>query len=365
MTPTSKFQPDSLSKPLPKMNDPVPGNKRMSRAELIRVALTYTEGLRIGNFSDATPFAKDAYRVENGVFIAGEGCPRANCAGLYTQRVILHPNVIASVAAVDEEAGIVMLWMNFGYTHSYGPNNALVTFEAFKISGGEIQAVNAFFRIMPLETPRFSGPPHGKSRIPSRESPLPDGLVRVRSLLAPAFAASIASAQANDSGELTPIRIDEPNVADTTDGGAQLSPALSQRRWEQEAEANILERLEAICLLAPAGEADKVLETVLNNLVVTNNVTIQRPLHARILLTSPLESVTVGHTIVLSRGLIYAPPDEASLATMLAHELSHAALGHQLIDTKFSFADWPDGARRRAAGGAAIPPHAQGGGRGR
>ena len=154
VTPTSKFQPDSLSKPLRKMNDPVPG-KRMSRDELIRVALTYPEGLRIGNFTDATPFAKDAYRVENGVFIAGEGCPRPNCPGLYTQRVILHPSVVASVAAVDEEAGIVLLWMNFGYTNSYGANNALVTFEAFKIWGGEIQAVNAFFRILPLETPRF------------------------------------------------------------------------------------------------------------------------------------------------------------------------------------------------------------------
>jgi hypothetical protein len=155
ITPTSKFQPDSLGKPLRKMNDPVPRDKRMQRADLIRVALTYTEGLRIGNFTDATPFAKDAYRVENGVFIAGEGCPRANCAGLYTQRVILHPNVVASVAAVDEEAGIVLLWMNFGYTNSYGANNALVTFEAFKIWGGEIQVVQAFFRILPLETPRF------------------------------------------------------------------------------------------------------------------------------------------------------------------------------------------------------------------
>ena len=165
-------------------------------------------------------------------------------------------------------------WMNFGYTNSYGANNALVTFEAFKIWGGEIQAVNAFFRILPLETPRFSGRRRAESRIPSRESPLPDGLVRVRSLLAPAFAASIASAQANDSGELTPIGIDEPNVADTTDGAAQLCALLCQRRWEQEAEANVLERLEAIGLLAPAGEADKVLETVLNNLVVTNKVTL-------------------------------------------------------------------------------------------
>jgi len=151
---------------------------------------------------------------------------------------------------------------------------------------------------------------------------------------------------ADRTGSLTSIRIDEPNVADTTDGAAQLSPVLSQRRWEQEAEANVLERLEAIGLLAPAGEADKVLETVLNNLVVTNKLSLERPLRARILLTSPLESFTVGHTIVLSRGLIDVLPDEASLATMLAHELSHVALGHQLIDTKFSFADRlmvPDG----------------------
>jgi hypothetical protein len=144
---------------------------------------------------------------------------------------------------------------------------------------------------------------------------------------------------ADRTGSLTTIRIDEPNVADTTEGAAQLSPVLSLRRWEQEAEANVLERLEAIGLLAPAGEADKVLETVLNNLVVTNKLNLERPPHARILLTSPLESFTVGHTIVLSRGLIDVLPDEASLATMLAHELSHVALGHQLIDTKFSFAD--------------------------
>ena len=151
---------------------------------------------------------------------------------------------------------------------------------------------------------------------------------------------------ADRTGSLTSIRIDEPNVADTADGAAQLSPVLSQRRWEQEAEANVLERLEAIGLLAPVGEADKVLETVLNNLVVTNKLNLEPPLHARILLTSPLESFTVGRTIVLSRGLIDVLPDEASLATMLAHELSHVALGHQLIDTKFSFADRlmvPDG----------------------
>lgn len=155
ITPNSRFKPDSLEKPLGGMSAPVPAGKRMPRAEMIRAALLYPEGLRIGNFTDAkTPFAKEAYRVENGTFIAGEGCPRANCPGMFTQKIMLHPDVKASVAAVDEQEGIVLLWMNFGDTHSYGPGNALVTFEAFKVWGGEIHAINAFFRILPKETQR-------------------------------------------------------------------------------------------------------------------------------------------------------------------------------------------------------------------
>lgn len=155
ITPNSRFKPDSLEKPLGGMSAPVPAGKRMPRAEMIQAALRYPEGLRIGNFTDAkTPFAKEAYRVENGTFIAGEGCPRPNCPGMFTQKIMLHPDVKASVAAVDEEAGIVLLWMNFGDTHSYGPNNALVTFEAFKVWGGEIHAINAFFRILPKDTQR-------------------------------------------------------------------------------------------------------------------------------------------------------------------------------------------------------------------
>lgn len=153
--PNSRFKPDSLEKPLGGMSAPVPAGKRMPRAEMIAAALRYPEGLRIGNFTDAkTPFSKEAYRVENGTFIAGEGGPRPNAPGLFTQKIMLHPDVKASVAAVDEEEGIVLLWMNFGDTNSYGPGNALVTFEAFKVWGGEIHAVNAFFRILPKETQR-------------------------------------------------------------------------------------------------------------------------------------------------------------------------------------------------------------------
>jgi len=155
VTPNSRFKPDMLDKPLPGMSEPVPGGKRMPRAEMIRTALLYPEGLRIGSFATAkTPFAKEAYRTENGTLVAGQGCPRANCSDILNQKIILHPDVKASVAAVDEEEGIVLLWMNFGDTGSYGPGNALVTFEAFKVWGGEIHAVNAFFRTLPKETQR-------------------------------------------------------------------------------------------------------------------------------------------------------------------------------------------------------------------
>jgi len=154
ITPTSRFQPTELGKPIRGFNDPVPAGKKQSRESMIKTALTYPEGLRIGSFRDATPFAPETYRVENGVITAGEGCGRAGC-GMYEQRVILHPGVVASVAAVDEENGVVVLWMNFGFTDSYGPGNALVTFEAFKVWGNEIHSIDAFFRTMPLATPRY------------------------------------------------------------------------------------------------------------------------------------------------------------------------------------------------------------------
>ena len=156
ITPGSRFQPTELGKPIRGMNDPVPASGRQSRESMIRTALTYTEGLRIGSFIDAgTPFAAETYRVENGVITAGPGCGRADC-GMYAQNIILHPGVIASVAAVDEENGVVLLWMNFGHTGSaYGEGNALVTFEAFKVWGGKIQSINAFFKGLPISTSRF------------------------------------------------------------------------------------------------------------------------------------------------------------------------------------------------------------------
>jgi hypothetical protein len=154
VAPGGKFQPAELGKPIRGMNDRVPAGQRNSRDEMIRIALTYPEGLRVGNFTDGgTPFADAAYRVENGVIMADQTDPRRR---MYEQNIIVHPGIIASVAAVDEENGTVLLWMNFGHTgDSYGVGNALVTFEAFKVWGGKIQSVLAFFKGLPISTARF------------------------------------------------------------------------------------------------------------------------------------------------------------------------------------------------------------------
>jgi hypothetical protein len=96
--------------------------------------------------------------------------------------------------------------------------------------------------------------------------------------------------------------------------------------------------MERLGLLAPQGEVDKVLETVVNNIEVTNNLDLQPEIRARVVMTSTLEAFTIGHTIVLSRGLVDVLPDEASLAAVISHELAHAVLGHR-IDTQYAFFD--------------------------
>ena len=136
--------------------------------------------------------------------------------------------------------------------------------------------------------------------------------------------------------ELTQIRVD--SVTDESTNAQDASPLQAERVWQQQAEDNVVDRLTNGGLLAPAGEVDRILQTVVNNLEVTNNIDLPRPVRTRVLLTSPLETFSVGNTIVISRGLIDVLPDEASLAAVLSHELAHIVLGHNL-GSKYAFND--------------------------
>jgi hypothetical protein len=136
--------------------------------------------------------------------------------------------------------------------------------------------------------------------------------------------------------ELTQIRVD--SVKDASPTAQDASPLQAEREWQQQAEDNVIERLTRAGLVAPEGDVDRILQTVVNNLEVTNNIDLPRPVRTRVLLTAPLETFSVGNTIVISRGLIDVLPDEASLAAVLSHELAHIVLGHNL-GSKYAFND--------------------------
>jgi hypothetical protein len=140
----------------------------------------------------------------------------------------------------------------------------------------------------------------------------------------------------NREDELTDLKVEAVN--DASPVAQDLSPLEAQRQWQQQAEDNVLERLQRAGLIAPPGDVDKVLQTVINNIQITNNIDLPRPVRARVMVTYPLETFSVGNTIVISRGLIDTLPDEASLAAILSHELAHIVLGHNL-GSKFAFTD--------------------------
>ena len=164
----------------PDMGVAPPAGQKNSREEMIRIADHYPKGLTIGGFDKVdAPFAKDAYRIENGMVMAGPGCGRggpgraagappsavsanrpqdvSTCQDIKTQRIIPHPDLTKSLVAVDEEQGTVLIWMNFGDTGTYGAGNALIVYEGFKVFGGQMHAVEAFMKVLPKDTPRGWG----------------------------------------------------------------------------------------------------------------------------------------------------------------------------------------------------------------
>ena len=151
------FAIEDLKTPNAAMLAPVDPSKRASRAEAIRLAEFYPAGLEIGSFVTVNaPFAKDAYRFENGRLMAGKGCVfrPPSCEDIKGQEVTKHPGLTYRVIAVDEELGITLLRMNFGPAAGrYGEGNGLMVWEAFKVYGGEIHGVEAFMKVMPVDKP--------------------------------------------------------------------------------------------------------------------------------------------------------------------------------------------------------------------
>jgi hypothetical protein len=148
------FAIDALTTANPAMTMPIDPAKRSSRADAIKLAEFYPAGLEIGSFVKVNaPFASDAYRFENGRLMAGKGCTfqPPSCEDIKGQGISTHPGLSYRVVAVDEELGITLLRINFGRADRYGVGNALMVWEAFKVYGGQIHAVEAFMKIMPAD----------------------------------------------------------------------------------------------------------------------------------------------------------------------------------------------------------------------
>jgi hypothetical protein len=151
----SIFDVDALQSPSKAMLMKPAASQRNSREDAIRIAEHYPAGLKVGSFVTVdAPFAADAYRFENGRLMAGPGCTfMPGCVDIKGQKIPTLSEIKYRVAAVDEDLGVVLLRMDFGKGSSRVAGDTLMVWEAFKVFGGQIHAVEAFMKNMPLGTP--------------------------------------------------------------------------------------------------------------------------------------------------------------------------------------------------------------------
>ncbi|MDR3734712.1 MAG: hypothetical protein P4L10_04150 [Acidobacteriaceae bacterium] len=144
--------------------------------------------------------------------------------------------------------------------------------------------------------------------------------------------------------ESTSVQVE--NAQDVSQDAQDVSPLGAQRAWVQQAEDNVIERLFEAGLLDAPSDFDKTCADIANNIVIENKIDTSAPLKCRILLTEPLESLAIGNTILLSKGLVDTLAVQttdpaaplANLATFISFEVAHVILGHRL-DTKYAFND--------------------------
>ena len=130
-------------------------NQLETREQAIEIAMHYPRGLSNAQTFNAvgTPFAADAYRLENGAHMAGPGCTFIpGCADIGNQSLAVF-NQLGRVTirdiVVDERMGIVI--MRLSWNRSGPGSERLTAWEMFKIYDGQIHAVEAYMRLFPPE----------------------------------------------------------------------------------------------------------------------------------------------------------------------------------------------------------------------
>jgi hypothetical protein len=142
---------------------------------------------------------------------------------------------------------------------------------------------------------------------------------------------------AHKQAEFASMEIESPTAIQDEEAGHDRSAVESKREWNSQAEENVIQGMERAGLLAPAGPVDKVLNTVVNNIEVTNNLDVD--LHCRVATVGTFELFAVGRLIVVSRGLLDVLPDEPTLAAVLAQGMADAMTPNPLAD-QYAFSDF-------------------------
>ena len=145
---------------------------------------------------------------------------------------------------------------------------------------------------------------------------------------------------ARDSENVS-VKVDD--AMDKSEDSQDVGPLQASRAWVTQAEDNVVDRLVEAGLVAPLnpdpnGYEHKILDQIVINLQVPNNLAFTDQIHTRILLSTTIETTTVGNTILISKGLIDSLPNEPAIASVVAMELAHIAMGHH-IDTRYAFND--------------------------
>jgi hypothetical protein len=124
-----------------------------TREQAIEIAMHYPRGLSDAKTFNAigTPFAKEAYRLENGALMAGPGCTFApGCSDIGNQSLSIFERlgrVTVRDIVVDERAGIVVMRLSW---NARGPgSDKLTAWEMFKVYDGHIHMVQAYMRVFP------------------------------------------------------------------------------------------------------------------------------------------------------------------------------------------------------------------------
>jgi len=150
------FAIDAYSGAAAKAMNIAPAPARLApRDQAIEIAMHYPRGLSSAKTFNAvgTPFAPEAYRLENGALMAGPGCTFApGCEDIGNQSLAIFERlgrVTVRDIVVDERMGIVM--MRLSWNRSGPGSDKLTAWEMFKVYDGQIHMVQAYMRVFSPE----------------------------------------------------------------------------------------------------------------------------------------------------------------------------------------------------------------------